>query len=87
MGDCNHCLGGHFPDARFGIDVECVNGVLIDIDEAHEGSSDVLHPVAPCHPMWARQCADPDGNWQNDSIERLEEWRNLGREEDIRNEA
>ena len=34
--DCKHCRNGQF-DNRFGEDVECVNGVLIDIDVAHEG--------------------------------------------------
>ena len=75
MRNCKHCDNGYFA-GRFGADVECVNGVLIDIDEAHEGvSPDTLRPVAPCHPMWGQQCADPEGNWENDSIERLEEWR------------
>lgn len=75
MATCNHCSNG-FLDNRFGQDVECVNGVLIDIDEWHEGyASDVVRPVAPCHPMWQRQLADPDGEtWENDSIERLEAW-------------
>jgi len=76
--NCRHCQNGWFPHGRFGQDVECVNGVLIDIDEAHEGAGDVIHPVAPCHPMWSKQLADPDGEtWDNDSIERLEEWRSL----------
>jgi hypothetical protein len=73
--DCKHCQNGWFEPHRFGQDIECVNGVLIDIDEAHEGSADTVHPVAPCHPMWARQLQDPDGDWPNDSIERLNEWR------------
>jgi hypothetical protein len=38
-GNCKHCRDGFF-DGRFGQDVECVNGVLIDIDEAHEGGPD-----------------------------------------------
>lgn len=75
MGDpnCKHCRMG-FLGNRFGEDVECVNGVLIDIDEWHEGyARDVTRPVAPCHPMWERQIADPDDEtWENDSIERLE---------------
>ncbi|WP_112383318.1 hypothetical protein [Sphingomonas carotinifaciens] len=74
---CLHCRNGFFDNQRFGQDVECVNGVLIDIDEAHEGASDVIRPVAPCHPMWAQQQRDPDGDWPNDSIERLEAWRSL----------
>lgn len=75
MADCKHCISGWF-DGRFGQDVECVNGILIDIDEAHEGARDHVHPVAPCHPMWERQITDPDAEtWENDSIERLEQWR------------
>ncbi|MGB3844269.1 MAG: hypothetical protein WA940_00230 [Sphingopyxis sp.] len=74
---CQHCDNGWF-DGRFGQDVECVNGVLIDIDEAHDGPTDTMYPVAPCHPMWTRQCADPDGNWPNDTCERLAEWRAEG---------
>jgi hypothetical protein len=75
---CTHCRGGFF-DGRFGQDVECVNGVLIDIDEAHEGPSDTIYPVAPCHPMWERQRADPDAEtWENDSCERLAAWRSQG---------
>lgn len=71
MADCKHCISGWF-DGRFGQDVECVNGVLIDIDEWHEGhATNVVRPVAPCHPMWEQQLADPDGDWPNDSIERL----------------
>lgn len=49
-----------------GSDVECVNGVLIDIDEAHEGwQDDVLYPPAPCHPKFCKPCNGsgrcPDG--------------------------
>lgn len=70
--DCPHCQNG-WLDGRFGQDVECVNGVLIDIDEAHEGwQQDVDYPVAPCHPMWAKQCDDED--FDNDSQERLSDW-------------
>lgn len=69
---CKHCRSG-FLENKFGQDVECVNGVLIDIDVAHEGwQRDVEYPVAPCHPMWARQQADKD--FKNDCQERLEEW-------------
>ncbi len=75
---CKHCRGGFF-DGRFGQDVECVNGVLIDIDEAHEGPSDTVYPVAPCHPMWERQRTDPDAEtWVNDTCERLAAWRSQG---------
>lgn len=70
---CTHCKNGWFEDQRFGCDVECVNGILIDIDEAHEGwQRDVNYPVAPCHPMWPKQCADED--FPDDSQERLEAW-------------
>lgn len=72
---CKLCRGGWFA-GQFGPDVECVNGVLIDIDEAHDGQSDVIYPVAPCHPCWSKQIDHPDGlTWENDSIERLEAWR------------
>jgi len=74
MTRCTHCQNG-FLDNRFGQDVECVNGVLIDIDEATEGwQRDVLYPVAPCHPAWKKQLADKD--FDNDSLERLEAWAN-----------
>ena len=67
---CKHCQNGWF-DGRFGQDVECVNGVLIDIDEYHEGwQRDCLYPVAPCHPSWLSQCKEED--FDNDSLERLE---------------
>lgn len=73
---CKHCRDGFFdPNSGghyFGQDIECVNGVLIDIDEYHEGwPRDVIKPVAPCHPMFARQQAG-DESWRNDSLERLE---------------
>ncbi len=45
---CEHCRNG-FLGNRFGEDVECVNGVLIDIDVAHEGwQRDFVYPPAPC---------------------------------------
>lgn len=81
MKDCKHCRNGHFyrngGGFYFGQDVECVNGVLIDIDEFNEGHSpDLIRPVAPCHPMWERQVSDPDNKtWENDSIERLDAMR------------
>lgn len=75
---CPHCRNG-WLDNRFGQDVECVNGVLIDIDEAHEGATDVVRFVAPCHPCWEKQKADPGAEtWDNDSIERLNAWRVKG---------
>lgn len=77
MKGCKHCDNGYFG-GRYGQDVECVNGVLIDIDEAHDGPTDTMYRVAPCHPMWAKQLADPDGDWPNDTIERLAEWRSQG---------
>lgn len=71
---CKHCQNGWFHDQRFGQDVECVNGVLIDIDVATEGwAPDVDYPVAPCHPMWERQEAG-DEDFPNDCQERLTAW-------------
>lgn len=72
--DCPHCSNGWFDPKSggfyFGQDVECVNGVLIDIDEYTEGHSpDVLRPVAPCHPCWTKQQKNED--FENDSQERL----------------
>ncbi len=77
MKGCTHCRNGFFENRRFGQDVECVNGVLIDIDEFNEGHSpDLIRPVAPCHPMWAKQVEDPEGEtWANDSIDRLDAMR------------
>lgn len=50
---CPHCENGYR-----GSDVECVNGVLIDIDEYHEGwQMDVLYPPAPCHPLFCKTCS------------------------------
>jgi len=73
MNKCQHCLNGWFHDQRYGQDVECVNGVLIDIDVATDGwQRDTLYPVAPCHPMWDRQQAGED--FPNDSLERLAAW-------------
>lgn len=59
---CTHCKNGWFDrkgsGPYFGQDVECVNGVLIDIDVFTEGwERDLDYPVAPCHPKWADQCA------------------------------
>lgn len=69
---CQHCRTG-FLENKFGQDVECVNGVLIDIDLAHEGwQRDVDYPVAPCHPMWARQRVGK--SFKNDCQRRLSEW-------------
>jgi hypothetical protein len=71
MDSCKHCNGGYFAHGKYGYDVECVNGVLIDIDEAHSGQRGVEHPLAPCHPNFKSQRP-------NDSIKRLEQWRALG---------
>lgn len=71
--NCPHCRNG-WLEGRFGVDVECVNGVLIDIDVAMEGAPrDVLYPVAPCHPMWERQEAG-DEDFPNDTQQRLADW-------------
>lgn len=75
MNACKHCRNG-FLENRYGEDVECVNGVLIDIDVAHEGwQPDTIYPVAPCHPDWEKQCRDED--FYNDSLERLEAWSSM----------
>lgn len=69
--ECRDCRNGWF-DGKFGQDVECVNGVLIDIDEAHEGPPpDVDYPLAPCHPNYRTQ-------HPNDSSERLAAWLAIG---------
>ena len=76
MAECKHCKNGWFWDQRFGQDVECVNGVLIDIDVAHDGYQlDVNYPVAPCHPKWKAQKAGR--RFDNDCQERLAEWASL----------
>ena len=74
---CTHCRDGYFGDQRFGQDVQCVNGVLIDIDVAYEGwQPDLEYPVAPCHPHWLDQYEDID--FANDSQERLNAWADCG---------
>lgn len=70
MTNCAHCKNGWFDPKGtgpyFGEDVECVNGVLIDIDVYYEGRQrDFCYPVAPCHPDYGKQCADPE-NWVSD---------------------
>jgi len=73
---CTHCKNGWF-DGRYGEDVECVNGVLIDIDVAHEGwETDLSYPVAPCHPQWEEQAAayEAGDDISTDCQERLHEW-------------
>jgi hypothetical protein len=48
MSACKYCRAGWLEN-RFGQDVECVNGVLIDIDVFTEGwPRDVAYPAAPC---------------------------------------
>lgn len=85
---CQQCRNG-FLGNRYGQDVECVNGVLIDIDVAHEGwQLDVDYPPAPCmacarcggsgQTRAARKCRYCRGTgWkskQNESQERLTDW-------------
>lgn len=51
--NCPYCRNGYR-----GSDVECVNGVLIDIDEFSEGwQTDVLYSPAPCHPKFCKTCS------------------------------
>lgn len=73
---CKFCESGWLNN-RYGTDVECVNGVLIDIDVATEGwQRDVAYPVAPCHPAYALQAKGED--FDNDSQERLAAWSGDG---------
>ena len=71
---CPHCANG-FLFNNYGQDVECVNGVLIDIDVANEGwEMDVDYPPAPCQ-------RNKRGEWKsgrNESQERLSEWADRG---------
>lgn len=85
---CPHCKNGYLGRG----DVECVNGVLIDIDVAHEGwQHDVAYPPAPC--MACDKCRGSGDRgrgqcracrwtgWKsgkNECQERLNEWRGLG---------
>lgn len=49
---CRSCRNGHIVG-----DVECVNGILIDIDVFTEGHErDVVYPPAPCHPDFCTRC-------------------------------
>lgn len=60
---CQFCENGFR-----GSDVECVNGVLIDIDEYHEGwQDDVIYPPAPCHPNFCKPCNG--SGWCPDGVE------------------
>lgn len=84
---CLHCNNG-WLDNRYGQDVECVNGVLIDIDVANEGwQGDVAYPPAPCQACekcrgsgerGRGECRACQGTgWKsgrNDCQERLSEW-------------
>lgn len=81
---CQHCRTGYLDRG----DLECVNGVLVDIDVAHEGwQRDVAYPPAPC--MACKKCGGTGGRgrgqcrscngsgWrsgQNESQERLSDW-------------
>lgn len=57
MAECVHCHRGNLRDAGYPSDFECVNGIAIDIDEAHEGwQPDVVYPPAPCHPAYCPTC-------------------------------
>jgi hypothetical protein len=68
---CEHCKNGWFDNQRYGCDVECINGILIDVDVAHEGwHRDVIYPLAPCHPDYAK----PEHEQKNDCQERLAAW-------------
>ena len=72
MMNCKYCKNGWFDDQRFGADVECINGILIDIDVYHDGyPRNVFFPVAPCHPNWKKQCKNK--YFVDDSQERLAE--------------
>lgn len=60
--------------ARFGENIECVNGVLIDIDEAMAGwDNRANYSVAPCHPMWEQQTST-NTDLAHDVQTRLEQW-------------
>lgn len=81
MGErCEHCNSG-FLGNRYGQDVECVNGVLIDIDVAHEGwEPDVVYPPAPCiRDEW--EDGERDG-WFEECQQRLKAWAALANEDD-----
>lgn len=90
---CPHCSHGYFE----GSETECVNGVLIDVDEAHEGwQRDVNYPAAPCEACAKCQGSGQRGRgecracngtgWKsgrNESQERLEAWAAPGEDEPI----
>ena len=68
--ECLYCYNGNFH----GADIECVNGVMIDIDVAHEcRRTDEIYPAAPCISL--------DGKWPNGDIgcqARLDDWADTG---------
>ena len=70
---CKHCQNGWFSDQRYGTDVECVNGVLIDIDVAHDGwQTDTVYPPAPCIAKKWRNGNKP--GWGDECQRLLDEW-------------
>lgn len=72
---CRHCRNG-FLDNQFGADVECVNGVLIDIDEATEGwQRDVVYPPAPC--IASKWHDGEREGWFEECQRRLSKWGGL----------
>lgn len=90
MADCKYCRNGWLEN-RYGQDVECVNGVLIDIDVATEGwDRSQAYPSAPCeacpvcggagHEDKSGDCPACNGSgWrsgENESQERLKGWAN-----------
>lgn len=78
---CKHCQNGWL---NLG-DIECVNGVLIDIDEATEGwQRDTAYPPGPCNacPLCDGEgCKDcNDTGWKgsvNRSQELLSAWADI----------
>jgi len=88
---CTLCKNGYLNRG----DMECVNGVLIDIDEAHEGAQmNVSYPPAPCQACpscegmaYTGEVECPDCNetgWLSgcdESRERLAEWARGGNDE------
>lgn len=73
MDNCRHCRNGWFERT----DVECINGVLIDVDVAHEGwQRDVEYPAAPC--------ISKSGEWpkrDRGCQKRLREWAESGNDQ------
>ncbi len=50
--NCKHCVNGYLNS-----DIECKNGILIDLDEYLEGPPhDHIYPPAPCHPNYCVAC-------------------------------